>query len=120
MRIAIATDAGEPQVSGVVATLKQTRDELEMQGYLVLMITPQGGRTIPCPAYPEVRRMLFGGRKIAQELDDELSTARRRAIKLNGGAPRRYAENRSWRKSTEQFVSHLPPRNAQECRSTEH
>ena len=53
-------------------------------------------------------------------LDDDLSTACRGAIKLNGGAPRRYAESRSWRRSTEQFVSHLAPRNTQEYRSTEH
>jgi glycosyltransferase involved in cell wall biosynthesis len=70
MRIAIATDAWEPQVNGVVTTLKQTRDELERQGHVVLMITPQGRRTIPCPTYPEIRLMLFGGRKIARELDE--------------------------------------------------
>lgn len=70
MRIAIVTDAWEPQVNGVVTTLKQTRDELEKQGHDVLMITPQGRRTIPCPTYPEIRLMLFGGRKIARELDE--------------------------------------------------
>ena len=70
MRIAIVTDAWEPQVNGVVTTLKQTRDELQRQGHVVLMITPQGRRTIPCPTYPEIRLMLFGGRKIARELDE--------------------------------------------------
>lgn len=70
MRIAIATDAWEPQVNGVVTTLSQTRDELAKQGNVVRMITPKGRRTIPLPTYPEIRLTLFGGRKIARELDD--------------------------------------------------
>ena len=69
MRIAIATDAWSPQVNGVVTTLQQTRDELIAQGHDVLMITPQGRRTIPCPTYPEIRLTLFQGRQIARELD---------------------------------------------------
>lgn len=70
MRIAIATDAWEPQVNGVVTTLSQTRDELAKQGNVVRMITPKGRRTIPLPTYPEIRLTLLGGRKIARELDD--------------------------------------------------
>lgn len=69
MRIAIATDAWSPQVNGVVTTLQQTRDELIAQGHDVLMITPHGRRTIPCPTYPEIRLALFQGRQIARELD---------------------------------------------------
>jgi glycosyltransferase involved in cell wall biosynthesis len=70
MRIAIATDAWDPQVNGVVTTLQRTRDELQRQGHEVLMITPQGRRTFPCPTYPEIRLMILGGRKIARELDE--------------------------------------------------
>lgn len=70
MRIAIATDAWSPQVNGVVTTLTQTRNELIAQGHDVLMITPEGRRTVPCPTYPEIRLVLFGGRTIARELDD--------------------------------------------------
>ena len=70
MRIAIATDAWEPQINGVVTTLKCTRDELERRGHETRMITPEGRRTIPCPTYPEIRLMIFGGRRIARELDD--------------------------------------------------
>ena len=69
MRIAIATDAWSPQVNGVVTTLQQTRDELIAQGHDVLMVTPEGRRTIPCPTYPEIRLALFQGRQIARELD---------------------------------------------------
>lgn len=69
MRIVIATDAWKPQVNGVVTSLQQTRTELIAQGHEVLMITPEGRRSIPCPTYPEIRLALFQGRKIARELD---------------------------------------------------
>ena len=68
MRIAIATDAWSPQVNGVVTTLCHTRDELVAQGHEVLMITPEGRRTIPCPTYPEIRLTLFAGRSIGRDL----------------------------------------------------
>ncbi len=70
MRIAIATDAWSPQINGVVTTLKQTRDELTAQGHEVMMITPEGRRSMPCPTYPEIRLTLFAGKNIARELDD--------------------------------------------------
>ncbi len=68
MRIVIATDAWTPQVNGVVTTLKQTRDQLEREGHKVLMITPEGRRTLPLPTYPEIRLPLFPGRAIKREL----------------------------------------------------
>ena len=70
MRIAIATDAWSPQVNGVVTTLQRTRDELVNQGHEVVMITPEGRRTMPCPTYPEIRLTLFSGGQIARELDE--------------------------------------------------
>ncbi len=70
MRIAIATDAWSPQVNGVVTTLGRTRDELIALGHEVLMITPQGRRTVPCPTYPEIRLTLIAGRSIRRELDE--------------------------------------------------
>lgn len=70
MRIVIATDAWSPQVNGVVTTLKQTRDELVAAGHEVLMVTPEGRRSIPCPTYPEIRLTLFPGRRLRRELDD--------------------------------------------------
>ncbi|MEM7502860.1 MAG: glycosyltransferase, partial [Pseudomonadota bacterium] len=70
MRIAIATDAWHPQVNGVVMTLRQTRDELVRQGHEVVMITPEGRPSFPCPTYPEIRLTLFQGRQIARELDE--------------------------------------------------
>lgn len=70
MRIAIATDAWSPQVNGVVNSLRNTRDQLRAMGHDVLMITPLGCRTIPCPTYPEIRLALFQGRKFARTLDE--------------------------------------------------
>jgi 1,2-diacylglycerol 3-alpha-glucosyltransferase/glucuronosyltransferase len=68
MRIAIATDAWPPQVNGVVTTLSRTCDELRRMGHDVLMITPTGRRTIPCPSYPEIRLSLLPRRQVAREL----------------------------------------------------
>jgi glycosyltransferase involved in cell wall biosynthesis len=69
MRIAIATDAWSPQVNGVVTTLTQTRKELLRSGHDVLMVTPDGRHTLPCPSYPEIRLALFPGRGVGRELD---------------------------------------------------
>ena len=69
MRIAIATDAWSPQINGVVTTLRQTRDELIRSGHEVLMLTPEGRRTVPCPSYPEIRLTLFAGRAVRRELE---------------------------------------------------
>jgi len=38
-------------------------------GNELLMITPEGRRSIPCPTYREIRLALCQGRKIARELD---------------------------------------------------
>lgn len=101
MRIVIASDAWEPQVNGVVMTLQQTRAELVKQGHKVLMITPEGRRTIPCPTYPEIRLTFFQGRKIARELDafepDCVHIATEGTI---GFSVRRYCKKRGLRFTT--------------------
>ncbi len=68
MRIAITTDAWQPQVNGVVTTLTRTREELIKMGHEVLMVTPEGRRTVPCPSYPEIRLALFPRRSVTREL----------------------------------------------------
>jgi glycosyltransferase involved in cell wall biosynthesis len=97
MRIAIASDAWSPQVNGVVSTLKQTREQLLAEGHDVLMITPEGRRTFPCPTYPEIRLAFFQGRKIARELDafrpDCIHIATEGTMGL---AVRRYCRKRSY------------------------
>ena len=54
-RLALVTDAWKPQTNGVVNTLVRLVDHLESQGTEVLVISPDGHRTIPLPSYPEIR-----------------------------------------------------------------
>lgn len=68
MKIVIVTDAWEPQVNGVVRTLKQTSNHLMEMGHEVFLLTPEGHYTIPCPSYPSIPLALFPGRKIARDL----------------------------------------------------
>jgi glycosyltransferase involved in cell wall biosynthesis len=68
MRILIVTDAWEPQVNGVVRTLKSTRRELQAMGHTVEMLTPLEFRTVPCPTYPEIRLSLFARRRVARRI----------------------------------------------------
>jgi glycosyltransferase involved in cell wall biosynthesis len=68
MRILIVTDAWEPQVNGVVRTLKSTQRELQAMGHTVDVLTPVEFPTIPCPTYPDIRLSLFPGRKVARRI----------------------------------------------------
>ena len=74
MRIAIVTDAWHPQVNGVVRTLTATRAELERQGHVVAVISPDLYPSIPCPTYPEIRlamtRATWVGDRIASFAPD--------------------------------------------------
>ena len=70
MKIAIITDAWEPQVNGVVTTLRRTRASLGRLGYAVGVFSPDQHSTIPCPTYPEVRLALWPRRKLACDLDE--------------------------------------------------
>lgn len=70
MKIMIVTDAWEPQVNGVVRTLKSTRRELEIMGHTVELITPLEFRTIPCPTYPDIRLSLFPQRQVERRIRD--------------------------------------------------
>jgi glycosyltransferase involved in cell wall biosynthesis len=58
LRIMLVTDAWEPQVNGVVRTLKTTARELTAMGHEVRFLTPLEFRTLPCPTYPEIRLSL--------------------------------------------------------------
>lgn len=70
MRIAIVTDAWEPQVNGVVRTLQAVRDVLERQGHHVLVISPERFYSVPCPTYPEIRLAMVRSRTIGDLLDE--------------------------------------------------
>ncbi|MFL9914986.1 glycosyltransferase family 1 protein [Paraburkholderia fungorum] len=70
MKIMIVTDAWEPQVNGVVRTLKNTTRELTALGHRVDLLTPLEFKTIPCPTYPEIRLSLLPRRKLRQRIGE--------------------------------------------------
>jgi glycosyltransferase involved in cell wall biosynthesis len=55
MRIVIVTDTWEPEVNGVVRTIRATREELAKLGHEVALIEPSQFRHFRCPLYPDVR-----------------------------------------------------------------
>lgn len=69
MRIAIATDAWQPYVCGVVTTLNKMIDGLRSRGHEVLVLHPGLFRTFPCPTYPDIPISILPGRVIAREFE---------------------------------------------------
>ena len=66
MRIALVTDAWQPQVNGVVRTLTSIKRELEAQGHELLVVSPDRFASLPCPSYPEIRLALARGSTIGR------------------------------------------------------
>ncbi|MEM8695201.1 MAG: glycosyltransferase family 1 protein [Pseudomonadota bacterium] len=58
MRIALVTDAWEPQINGVVRTLKATKVELEKLGHDVHIFSPDQFHSVPLPTYSEIKLAL--------------------------------------------------------------
>ena len=54
MKIALVTDAWQPQVNGVVTTLVELVQSLRAGGDEVIVIEPGQFRTRPCPGYPGI------------------------------------------------------------------
>ncbi|WP_337877663.1 glycosyltransferase family 1 protein [Caldimonas sp.] len=69
MKILIVTDAWEPQVNGVVRTLKMTRRELLALGHEVEVLSAQGLPTVPCPTDPQIRLAWISRRRMATVID---------------------------------------------------
>ena len=69
MRIAIISDAWEPQVNGVVTTLRGTQRCLLTAGHEVLLLTPNDFKTFACPGYPEIRLACKPYRGVLNALD---------------------------------------------------
>jgi len=69
MKILIVSDAWEPQVNGVVRTLKMTRREMELKGHQTEVISPLGFRSIPCPTYPEISLAITSTREMERRID---------------------------------------------------
>jgi glycosyltransferase involved in cell wall biosynthesis len=76
MRIMIISDAGPPQVNGVVTTLENTRAELQGRGMPVHFITPSGPeysgekfKTLKWYLLPEIEIPVLPGKLLEQEID---------------------------------------------------
>jgi glycosyltransferase involved in cell wall biosynthesis len=67
MRIMLVTDAWDPQVNGVVRTMKRVITECEAMGHEWTIVSPSDGfRTIPLPTYSEIR-LALGAKKPIEE-----------------------------------------------------
>ena len=74
MRIAIVTDAWEPQINGVVTTLRALAQGLDTLGHQVTVLHPGQFATRPCPGYPGIELALRPAkplRKALQALDPQ-------------------------------------------------
>lgn len=95
MRIVLVSDAWEPQINGVVTTLKRTCEELTALGHTVEVIGPNRFRTLPCPGYRSIRLAVLPGRHLTQLLDglapDAIHIATEGTL---GQAARRYCLDR--------------------------
>ncbi|MFZ0611069.1 MAG: glycosyltransferase family 1 protein [Desulfobacterales bacterium] len=69
MKIALATDAWHPQISGVFTTLTHTIAHLRRMGHTVLTIHPGYFATIPCPTYPQIRLAINPWAGISRMMD---------------------------------------------------
>lgn len=69
MKIALITDAWQPQVNGVVTTLVELVGELTMLGHQVEVIHPGLFRTRPCPGYASIDVAVRPKRLLRAKLD---------------------------------------------------
>ena len=67
MRIMLVTDAWDPQVNGVVRTMKRVVTECEALGHAWEIVQPnEGFKTMPLPTYSEIQ-LAFGADAIIEE-----------------------------------------------------
>ena len=69
MKLALVTDAWQPQVNGVVTTLVELVRELEQLDHQVDVIHPGFFRTRPCPGYPGIAIAVGSKRVLTEKLD---------------------------------------------------
>ncbi|MEM6459953.1 MAG: glycosyltransferase family 1 protein [Planctomycetota bacterium] len=70
MKIALLTDAWEPQVNGVVRTWQHVIRECESQGHSFTVVHPGMFRTVGAPRYPEIRLALWPYGQTYRTLDE--------------------------------------------------
>ncbi|WP_434644632.1 glycosyltransferase family 4 protein [Achromobacter piechaudii] len=101
MRIVLVTDAWHPQVNGVVRTWTTMRQILSDWGHELIVVSPEGSRTMPAPSEPELRLCLQPGRQLRRVLGDALGDTIPDALHIAtegplGLAARRMALSRGW------------------------
>ncbi|MES1978029.1 MAG: glycosyltransferase family 1 protein [Pseudomonadota bacterium] len=69
MKIALITDAWQPQVNGVVTTLVELVRELELLGHQVEVIHPGLFKTRPCPGYAGIDLAVSPKKVLTERLD---------------------------------------------------
>jgi glycosyltransferase involved in cell wall biosynthesis len=69
MQLAIVSDAWQPQINGVVTTLRRTVESLQALGHRVEVVSADRHATIACPTYPEIRLALWPRRRLEAALD---------------------------------------------------
>ena len=75
MKIALITDAWQPQVNGVVTTLVELVRELTLVGHQVDVIHPGQFRTRPCPGYAGIDLAVFPKKALCRQLDADAARA---------------------------------------------
>jgi glycosyltransferase involved in cell wall biosynthesis len=69
MNILVATDAWEPQVNGVVRTLKSLANAVRKFDAAITFLTPEGFPSIAVPTYPGLRCARPWPREVAQRIE---------------------------------------------------
>ncbi|MFM9901181.1 MAG: glycosyltransferase family 4 protein [Polaromonas sp.] len=69
MKIALITDAWQPQVNGVVTTLVELVREMQQLGHQVEVIHPHLFKTRPCPGYAGIDLAVCPRRGVTERLD---------------------------------------------------
>jgi glycosyltransferase involved in cell wall biosynthesis len=75
MRIALVTDAWQPQVNGVVTTLVELVRELMSAGHTVQVIHPGQFKTRPCPGYAGIDLAVRPAKGIQEQLESFMPDA---------------------------------------------
>ena len=70
MKIVLISDAWEPQVNGVVRTLRTVVEELRAAGDQVTVLHPGLFKTWPCPTYPEIRLAPLARSSLARMIEE--------------------------------------------------
>ena len=76
MKIMIVTDAWEPQVNGVVRTLKMTTRHLQEMGHSTHILSPLDFKSMPCPTYPEISLALASSGAVMPPISPRMSKSR--------------------------------------------